>query len=266
MEAPFSKRHGYRPTPKEITIRNSAPEELRMAILQIAVDVGMTPTELREVVCRVLRKRPDPYNWSDYPNVWNEIQELIMDCEWFKVYDIAEAIYSQLPRRLGRVGEEFMEQMNDFFVERGIGWQMVDGRIQTRGPETFEEVVKRAKEGLDTAALPTAKSELHEALQDLSRRPEPDLTGAVQHAMAALECVAREISGDRKATLGDILKKHKEKLNIPKPLDEAVSKSWGYASEMGRHIREGRIPTRRDVELIVGVSATIINYLCHEAD
>lgn len=108
----------------------------------------------------------------------------------------------------------------------------------------------------------TAGRELHEALSDLSRRPQPDLTGAIQHAMAALECIARDACGDAKATLGEIMKKYPEL--IPSPLNEAISKIWGYASEMGRHLREGREPSREEAELIVGLSATCATYLANK--
>ena len=266
MDVPFSRRHGHRPAAQEITIRNDAPDDLRVALLHIATEVGMQPKDLREVVCRVLRKMPDPNNWSDYPNVWDEVQGLMLECEWLKVYDVAEAINDQISLRLGGLHEEFTSRLNDYFLETGIGWQMVEGRIQTRGPESFEVVVDQAKENLEATSRPTAKSELHEALQDLSRRPDPDLTGAVQHAMAALECVARDVSGDQRATLGDLMKRQREKLDIPKPLDEVISKAYGYASERGRHIREGRTPSRRDAELIVGIASTIITYLCQNVD
>jgi len=139
---------------------------------------------------------------------------------------------------------------------------MVGGIIETRGSESFESAVNNAVEALEASKRTTAKSEIHEALRDLSRRPEADLTGAVQHAMAALECVARDVSND-KATLGDILKRYPDLL--PKPLDDSVSKAWGYASEMARHLREGRIPTREEAELIVGLSAVVATYLAKKS-
>lgn len=100
---------------------------------------------------------------------------------------------------------------------------------------------------------------MHEAVADLSRRPSPDITGAIQHAMASLECVARETCGDPKATLGEIIKRHNEL--IPPPLDQAISKAWGYASEHARHIREGREPAYAEAELIVGLCASVSTYL-----
>jgi hypothetical protein len=42
---------------------------------------------LRDVLCRVLREVPDANNWSEYPNMWEEAQRLLYNCEWFKVYD-----------------------------------------------------------------------------------------------------------------------------------------------------------------------------------
>jgi hypothetical protein len=165
--------------------------------------------------------------------------------------------------RTGEAGTEkakcFQDAVNEFFVDEGIGWQMIGGEIVTRGTETFESNVHGAVEVLEKAGRVTASDEIHEALIDLSRRPEADLTGAVQHAMAALECVARDVCGDERATLGEIIKKYPDA--IPKPLDESIAKAWGFASEMARHIREGRKPDHREVELIVGLAATVASYL-----
>ena len=114
-------------------------------------------------------------------------------------------------------------------------------------------------EALESAGRKTASSEMHEALSDLSRRPEPDLTGAVQHAMAALECVARDVCDDPKKTLGEVIKHYPG--TIPKPLDGSIEKAWGFASGMARHIAEGHEPEHREVELVVGLAATVATFL-----
>jgi len=155
--------------------------------------------------------------------------------------------------------KRFQDALNEFFVDEGIGWQMIEGEIVTRGTETFESNVHGAVDALKAAGRVTARDEIHEALIDLSRRPEADLTGAIQHAMAALECVARDVCGDDRATLGEVIKRFPG--TIPKPLDESVAKAWGFASETARHIREGRKPERKEVELIVGLAATVATYL-----
>lgn len=263
---PFSKRYGYRTAPKEITIREDAPEALRHFVLSMARDLGLRPSALRNTICDILHVRPDPGNWSEFPNIWGEVNDLVFGCPWFKFYDFTERVYEVLEGENGyrteetrRIAQQFQGELNEFFVDEGIGWQLANGEIVVRGTESFEASIHSARNVLEDAGRMTASSEIHEALADLSRRPQPDLTGAVQHAMAALECVARDVCGDESATLGEIIKRYPGV--IPKPLDDAVAKAWGFASEMARHIREGHSPDYREVELVVGIAATVATYL-----
>jgi hypothetical protein len=73
-----------------------------------------------------------------------------------------------------------------------------------------------------------------------------------------LECVAREVSHDERVTLGEIIQRHGAEIGIPKPLDTAIERMWGYASEMARHLREGRVPAREEAEFLPSVSASLI--------
>jgi hypothetical protein len=113
--------------------------------------------------------------------------------------------------------------LNKFFRKEGIGWQ------------------------------------LGQAIADLSRRPDPDVTGAVQHALAAVECSARDVTGDLRATLGELIKRNPG--FFPPPLDVAVEKAWGFASERGRHLREGREPLPEEAHLVVGLAAALCSYI-----
>lgn len=257
----FSQRQGYG-RQREITVREDAPEGLRMGLVQIGRDMGMSYTNLREVICHVLRRRPDPGNWTEIPNVRDEVNDLLTECEWYRIYDIWEGLYQYFEARNRQA--DFSARLNRLFEEDGIGWQMVNGQIVTRGDIEFEHAVGGAVEQLGNANLQTAKRELQEARNDLSRRPEPDVTGTIQHCMAALEATARVIANDPRATLGEILARHRDALGIPRPLDTALGQIWGYASEMGRHLREGRNPDRREAELLLGMTATTISYLLHQ--
>lgn len=266
LHQPFSKRNRLT-RPKDISIREEAPESLRFFILDTMQKLGWEPSGLRSLICRVLRTRPDPGNWSEYPNIFGEVQDLMYGCDWFKVYDIIEAFHASLAEDDENSGEEnavvFANAINEFFSEEGIGWQLVEGQIITRGTEAFEAAVKDSKAALDATDRPTAAKHLREALQDLSRRPEPDLPGAIYHAMGALECVARDLTGDQKATLGEILKRYPGL--VPKPLDTALSQVWGYASTEARHVEEGREPGREEAQLVVGLSAAISGYLARHS-
>jgi len=253
----FSKRQGlFSIKEKEITVREDAPEGLRGFIKMAYYDLNKNPSDLRAITTRVLKIAPDNNNWSEFPNIDWEVGEHLDNCEWYLVYDIIETIIQKLkePERT-----TFINEINEYFIVNGIGWKIVNGQIETRGDEVFETAVKTVVSVLETAKLETAKTEIKEALIDLSRRPTPDITGAIQHSLACLECVAREATGDKKATLGELIKKHPNV--IPKPLDIAIEKIWGFTSEQGRHLREGQAPEYLEAELVVELSSAISTYL-----
>jgi hypothetical protein len=154
------------------------------------------------------------------------VQDLADRLAWHQVYDLLERVAHDLAQPYDRDGRSaaFQAEINDYFRTTGVGWQFVDGLLAVRGPETFEIAVRGATEVLEAAGRGTAQGELREALADLARRPAADLTGAVQHAMGALECVARDVTG-------------------------------------ARHVREGETPTPEEAELIVGIAASVANYL-----
>lgn len=268
----FSKRLNLdRPEPAEITVRYDATGALREFVPALAADAGLTPKPMRTLVCRILRVAPDANNWSEYPNIAGEVDELMANCPWYKVYDIIEEVHRRLARGGYTVREDeesdpaeyFEEEINAYFIQNGIGWQLADGQIMMRGSEIFEDSTRDAIRALDATERSTARDEIHEAISDLSRRPEPDTTGAIQHALAALECVARDITGDSKATLGDILKRYPQL--VPAPLNVSIQKAWGYASEHGRHLREGRKPKEEEAELLVGIASVVAIYLVKKA-
>ena len=159
--------------------------------------------------------------------------------------------------------DQFAGKVNEAFRRKGVGWQLVDGHIEVRGEESFEKSVRTAITLTGETGRSVAQRELHEALHDLSKRPNPDITGAIQHGMAALECVARDVTGDQNATLGDLIKRNPGLL--PAPLDRGIEKIWGYASDQARHIREGKTPDIREAELVVDLAGSVATYLIKKA-
>jgi hypothetical protein len=188
---------------------------------------------------------------------YNEAEGLIHDAQWYQIYDIIESLARSFEHQ-NRLGE-FADYINIGFVKLGIGWNLDGTVIVTRGDEVFQTTTHTAAQALEEKGYARAHKELKEALADLSRRPEPDLTGTVQHAIGALESVARDLCGKPTLTLGEIIKTYPEL--IPKPVDTAIEKLWGYASEFARHIREDRDISREEAQFVLGISASIIAYL-----
>jgi hypothetical protein len=258
----FSQRHGFAPADAPITIRDEAPGWLRDFIVTAAQEIHVGPSDLRDMLCSLLLESPDSNNWSS-GNIEREVRELMWKAEWFQVYDFIEVIAQRVKRSGMGFLRQLEEKMNDAFRRKGVGWQLVDGHIEIRGEESFEKSVRTAIEVTAETGRSVAQRELHEALQDLSKRPTPDISGAIQHGMAALECVARDVTGEPNATLGAIISQNPGLL--PPPLDKGVEKIWGYASDQARHLREGKTLDIRDAELVVGLAGSVATYLIKKA-
>lgn len=263
-EEPFSQRRGLAPEGLPITIRYEAPQWLRDFIVATAQSVGVNVDYLREILCSRLLESPDLGNWNP-GNVEREVLYLLRAAEWYHVYDFCEDIADWLFRNRNRDGVEvFSQKLNEAFRRKGVGWQMIKGSLETRGEESFETSTRNAIALAVEMGKPVASKELHESLLDLSKRPNPDVTGAIMHAMAALECVARDVTGNPNLTLGAILKKHPSVL--PPPLDDALSKIWGFASDKARHLRENQPPHIDEAELLVGLSGTLCTFILKKFD
>ena len=101
----FSKRHGFSGR-KEIVIREDAPENLRYFVVQTTLDLGVAPSRLREIVCRMLRIAPNPrHRWN--ADIRDEVRYHVDGCDWFKVYDLIEVFYSALAQ-----GDEYSGEDN----------------------------------------------------------------------------------------------------------------------------------------------------------
>lgn len=253
-ERPFSRRHGYLPHDIPITIRDEAPDGLRRGIVALAKRLGVPPEVARDEVCAHLFTSPEWEN-NNYA-IYFEVTDYLLRAPWYRVYDIAESFWLELYKRHENE-KEFESRLNDYMIEQGIGWKMEDGKFVVRGSDSFEAATHAARDALSESGQSTAAGEIGEALSDLSRRPKPDITGAVQHAMAALECTARNFTRKQKKTLGQLI----PELGLEKPLDEAITKLWGFASEQARHVREGKNLTFREAELVVTVAAAVSIYL-----
>ena len=80
-------------------------------IVRIAYDVGLSPSSLREWLCNLLLESPDPSNWSEFPNVDNEVQGLLAGAEWFQVYDFIEVIVHSLGGPTNPTVEKFTDKL-----------------------------------------------------------------------------------------------------------------------------------------------------------
>lgn len=239
-----------------IVVRNEAPDELRGFLYTEIQNYQKGLKNIRQILCSATMCAPDPSNWGENDFMKEEIRERLYSCKWFFVYDFIEQFAASLdaPNKM-----RFESNINKYFIINGIGWSLKEGQILYRGEESFEMILSETQETLDISKQNTSENEIKEALADISRRPEPDLTGAVQHSVAALECLVRSITGKQSMTLGALISQFPN--IVPEPLNAVISKLFGFASIKGRHLQEGVELTLEEAELVVHLSAALCNYL-----
>lgn len=251
----FTERMGINVPIVPITVRYDAPKALRIYLLQLMRKYETSLKRIRSYVCFIAKEDEDPNNWGENDYMKEEIISVLTICPWYRIYDIIEYFYSKLSLNKA----EFEKDINEYFLEKGIGWKLTDGIIEARGEEVFEQKIAETVDVLGKAKLETSQNEIHEAIKDMSKRPAPDITGSIQHSVAALECLCREITGDKKRTLGQLINNNPD--IVPAPLNIVVEKIFGFASEQGRHLKEGKAPNYEEAELVVHLSASLCTYL-----
>lgn len=249
MTEPFSKRFGLLPKPTAF-LRNQAPSRMRSALVRLLSEKAVDVTVAVDAICKAKRKVAPLYlTWRPR---WDSLElEFSQECQWYEVFDFIEIVCA------GLGNYEIEQKINELLVEFDIGWKVLQGRIETRGDELFEATIQDARNNLDRAGRLTAKAEIEEAMASLSHRPKPDSRGAIARSVGALEALARDITKEPTATLGQLIKQ----LDLPQPLDVAATKIWGYASDQARHVTEGVNPNRSEAAFVVQVYAAFVSYL-----
>jgi hypothetical protein len=280
----FSERHGYS-QPKGITYRDELPVGLRIPIFEILE---------REFHSGFLWKRIkallNPYGTDDDYDDWVEIEmstitaaapgstqaitagedryavaakRVLLTCPWFRVYDVIEDIFGQLVSYYADPDEQyprsvpFQRAINDYFKHVGIGWQLVEGKIVTRGDEVFEETVKTAVAVLEEDAKPSRRTSTVR-----NRRTFYKAKGQHEWCSCTRDKVLGEITGQT-TTLGKYL--HQNPTLFHPALKKGLDGIYGYASEEGaRHGKEGTEPTREEAEFAVAVCAAVCTLLARK--
>lgn len=251
----FSERNNLRTTNIPIVIRNDAQDDFRMWLIGLAKQVGLPIDTIRRIVCQKTYQAEDPNNWSPNEYMENETKEKLINAAWYYVYDVAEVFYISISSPTKK--QEYASELNTYFQTNGYGWKFENGQVLFRGSEVEEQAFANAVQSLSTNR--TAQNELKLALYDLSKRPTADTTGAVHHAMAAVECLCRDKFNAQSQTLGAIIQRNRSA--FVRPIDDILEKLWGFASNHARHVQTGGAASEEDAELVLNLCSSLITYL-----
>ena len=123
----FTERMGIEIPESKIVVRNDAPAAFRLYLLQLMLRYAGLK-KVRTCVCFVTKETEDRNNWAENDFMKSEVQSILENCPWYRIYDIIESFYQQINDKIG-----FEKEVNEYFVEKGIGWKLVHGILETRG-------------------------------------------------------------------------------------------------------------------------------------
>ncbi|HQX90625.1 MAG TPA: hypothetical protein PKY03_09555 [Moraxellaceae bacterium] len=188
-------------------------------------------------------------------DVLKAIRKYFFECEWAEVYEFVEFILSRWNIK------GLVEAVSDILAKELSGYRIIGNLFV---PVTDQSEVDAVQEALNEIPYASVQAHLRQAMSNLSRRESPDYRNSIKESISAVEAMAREMSGNSKATLGDALSVLEKSGELHAALRRGFSAIYGYTSDEGgiRHamLDEPNIDVS-DAKFFFVMCASFINYL-----
>jgi hypothetical protein len=161
------------------------------------------------------------------PDEWyvvlSNLRTHFFNCLWWEVYDFVEFTADNFPYT-GRA--EFIESCNGVLENELSAYRFVNRKI---APITDGAEVSEIDSALERARGPV-RTHLRRALELLSDRQSPDYRNSIKESISAVESLVGTVLGE-KGTLGQLVKKLKDEIDLHPALGVAFEKLYGYTSD-----------------------------------
>ena len=205
-------------------------------------------------------KRPiDNLPWSygsvDITGATATVRDWFFKAEWYEIFDLIEFV--------SKYETSFGEACNGFMKEEMSAYRFVNNQIvEITSDEEIAEI-EQAIENTDRFA--PVRTHLETSIKLLSDKKKPDYRNSVKESISAVEAIAKIITQNAKATLGQALHEIEKKHSIPNSLKSSFSALYGYTSDASgiRHsLLDNSVPVEQEEArfMLVACSA-FINYL-----
>ena len=253
-------------------------EELRISLWNVIQNYFL---EFIEIPNSIIRKAGNNFYFFFRNEIWgqhlkkpvddlksryfiSQFREIFFsNLDWYKVYDLIELIVTKYPISLYKDRKrDFIKRCNSVLQRENSAYRIIGSLIV---PITSKEEINEIEEALGQKD-PFKPISIHikDALNFLSDKKEPNFRNSIKESISAVESMCQIIAKDKKATLGQALKKIEEIIPIHKALKNAFSQLYGYSSEEGgiRHalLAEPNVEFEDAKFMLISCSA-FVNYL-----
>lgn len=276
MEGDFSQRMGFRPLRPEIQLDDMGGD-LHISIwnvLNLGFLRGYSPqlgsvyrfvkgsnryyfalkyyTEFQKTLVDYI-----PAEWSDFVAQFRKDYFKLI---WHEVYSLIEFVIANAETALT---DSLTTSFNVVLEREGSGYRVVDGKVC---PITSPEEMAAVEEALEKGSAYSGIGEhLSTSIRMLSDKQNPDYRNSIKESISAVESVARHITGEVGATLGQALKVLEKKHALHPALKTAFQNLYGYTNDEDgiRHslMDDGKSLTSADARFMLITCSAFINFV-----
>lgn len=185
------------------------------------------------------------------------LREYFFSCQWHHVFDLIEAIAKLGPKNIKK---DFIDICNSYLERENSAYRFINEELTEI---TSEEEIKAVEEAL-TISFPGVNQHLKSALSLMSDRQNPDFRNSIKESISAVESLAKTLTGNDKATLGQALKVLEKNGTLHEALKSAFSALYGYTNDANgiRHaLMQESTLGKADAKFMLVSCSCFINYL-----
>lgn len=268
----FSERKGFTST-SNIVLRDEMSEEVKNAILScycrfcqsLTYTTRTIPQDIDEELWihffnKSLR---DFFDGSYYTPVF---EPYIVDDQiiWYQKLDMLEYVCRWLSKRSNfgsNYLNDFEKSLNFEFERLNYGYRIVNHMVTD---VTSEEELKSIEMAIEESK-DNVKEHLDKAIENYSKRPDPDCRNSIKESITAVEAVCRQLTGAD--DLNKALKQLNEKgIPIHERFKDGIRSFYNFTNQEDTGIRhalmkEGYTPSKAEAYFMLVSCSAFINYL-----
>ncbi|WP_285315415.1 AbiJ-NTD4 domain-containing protein [Stenotrophomonas maltophilia] len=164
---------------------------------------------------------------TGYDSVAGELRRYFFDVEWHGVYDFLEFSLSGVIPSYYK--DRLIPSINLALAREMSGYRLINSMF-SRITDTQE--ISNIEEALNRKDAPLgATLHLRTALALMSDRVNPDYRNSIKESISAVESIAKHLTNNPKASLGDALLVIEKKGEMHNALRKGLSSLYGYTSD-----------------------------------
>lgn len=197
-----------------------------------------------------------PYRFSDTVEA---LRKWFYSAQWYEVFDFVEFCAKNGPKA---AKDSFIGLCNSYLERENSAYRFVSGQLTEL---TSQEEIEAVEEAISNSGINSgARGHLRSALSLMNDKVNPDYRNSIKESISAVESVAKTLSGNDKATLGQALKALEKNGKLHEALKSSFSALYGYTNDAEgiRHaLMDEPTLTKADARFMLVSCSAFTNYL-----